>query len=215
MTGAIFIGGGGGKEDAVELDAAYKNKVLSSSKSPSCLYIPHAMESGKHSKALHWFTETYDFFEDIKLLQAPKDLEDEYDSIYMGGGYCHRLRDTLISFDVHSAFFKSFIGKGGSLYGGSAGGVVLGKTLLSSREVMLRPETFLPLDHQGMDICNGLSFRPHFTGSKDEALAIESLSREQEIAVIALSEGAGVIIQEGQGHELINPDLALEFGVDL
>lgn len=212
--GAIFIGGGGGKEKATEIDAAYRNNVLASDRSPKCLYIPHAMEREKHPEALSWFVETYDFFDDVKLFSGPEDLEGDYNSIYMGGGYCHRLRDVLWSFGVYSEYFKSFVASGGSLYGGSAGGVVLGRSLLSSREVMLRPETFLPLDQQGMDVCSGLSFRPHFTGSQEEALLVESLARDENMAVIALGEEAGVIIQDDQEYSVVNPHFALECGVD-
>ncbi|HMS23631.1 MAG TPA: Type 1 glutamine amidotransferase-like domain-containing protein [Candidatus Saccharibacteria bacterium] len=197
--GSIIIGGGGDKESSALLDAEYEKLVLDSSYNSSCLYIPHAMESSRHASAFEWFLGAYKFFSSAKLLQTKDDIDGDYDSIYMGGGYCHRLRDNLLELGIDNGYLSSFLQGGGVLYGGSAGGVVLGKSLVSSREVLRYPEVFMSLQHDGLDLCDGWSFRPHYLGTEEEDRSLDTLAQAYHIGIIALSEDSGLIFN-GSGE---------------
>ena len=210
--GAIFIGGGGGKELAASLDEAYKSSILKSEKPATCLYIPHAMKQERHADAYEWFVDKYDFFNEVTLLKDRDDVIMEYSSIYLGGGFCHVLRDTLQGLGMDRAFFQSFVSSGGNLYGGSAGGVVLGKSLLFCREVMLHPEEFVPLQQDGFNVCSDLSFSPHYIGEDSEKMELERLAVKHGLGIVALGEDSGIIFRDNISYSIVNAEHTLQVG---
>jgi dipeptidase E len=162
-----------------------------------------------HEAAYEWLVGTHTFFAQVTLLVDRDDLDRKTHHIYMGGGYSHILRDTLRHFGINNGFFKSFIARGGILYGGSAGGVVLGRTLLSSREVMLHPTDYESVDNEGFDICSGFSFEPHYTNGESEIGALRRLATNQNINILALGERSGVVFDNDGSHAVINPEYTL------
>ena len=191
----IFIAGGGDERQSAAFDGLYETEVTSINPSPNCLYIPNATMGDNFTPMMNWFSGTYKFFDNIYLPNnIPEDIMP--DSIYIGGGYCARLKEFLKSKRMDREFFNNALASGVTVYGGSAGGVVLGASLATGREIMNDPEQYAPDDMDGIDLCSGTSFLPHYDSSRMGAAL--HLAKSLKGDVMCLSESAGVVI-DNQG----------------
>ncbi len=207
---SVFVGGGGTAEQSLQFDNIYKEKVLDIEARPSCLYIPLALEKPRHNSAFEWFCETYSFFECPTLLRTVDDVIGDYTSIYLGGGYTHRLLYALGSLGLDGDYFSDAVTNGTIIYGGSAGGVLMGKSLLTAREVMRDPERYMHMSKIGFNLCQGMSIRPHFGNSSEERSAIDTLAKTEGISIIALGEESGVIFCNSGSYEVFNENEVYE-----
>jgi len=133
----IILGGGGDEKASYESHRTFYNNLQREKK---VLYIPIAILSEKYTPkgCLEWFLNAFKDFpltnvEMITDLNDPltKNLE-IYDGIYIGGGNTYKLlkefRDT--GFDT---LLSEYLRGGGTVYGGSAGAIVLGKSIETAR----------------------------------------------------------------------------------
>ena len=89
---------------------------------------------------------------------------------------------------------KSYFQKGGIIYGGSAGAIVLGKNILTSPD----KNTYLKNSFDGLDLIDGYSVWCHY--KKEDNLKIIEKSKILH-NVLALAENSGFII--GQNCTII------------
>lgn len=191
--GTIILAGGGGIKDSFELDRIYFSLL---SKSAKILYIPIALQTGIFSaESCHnWFTKlltTHDTGGDIDftmhLAQDPVPNLTDYESIYMGGGNTYRLLTYLISSGMDKRIID-FTARGGIVYGGSAGAMVLGKDIRTAEE-----ENDSNYPHfLGCNLLGGKSVVCHYSDALKQK--ISSIQKKITTPILALSEQSGLVL---------------------
>lgn len=205
----IFLGGGGGELDSVELDTRFVSEL---DRSKPLIYIPVAAKEEKYQASQQWFVSTFSAL-GVYLIETRIDLNQELHAdgiagIYIGGGntltLMNKLRDS--AFDVA---LRKLIEQGVPVYGGSAGAIVLGKDTRTSPEGKNQTaDTAL-----AMNLLHGHAVYCHF-GSSDD---VQAAQKELGLPIIALSERTGAYLQdetlEAVGFEsvwIFNSDSSVE-----
>lgn len=178
----VFISGGGNYQQSALLDGLFFRRCR------RILYIPIGLKrnfSG-YEGCWEWFctvchkhnfcTANVDMF---LTLDSIGDLN-QYDGIYIGGASdIHWLNNLLVN-DGFADKLRLYLSAGGNLYGGSAGGVVLGQSLdlQSAKALKLLPFSVLS----------------HYSGNNS---MIISYFRKNTYPLVILQEDSG-IIYDGQ-----------------
>jgi dipeptidase E len=196
MSSVFILSGGGDSEQAVKTDT-YLQSVTASIGSLHCLYIPLALEKEYHQDALRWFTSTYDYISHIDMisdeLDAARCIKKQYELIYIGGGSTGRLLYTLVDY-IADQFKKGVI-----VYGGSAGAIILGKT------ITVAPEQEFEADRSnvGFNVLGNTSVVPHFSGTFTRRQKAEAM--EHDSGLIGISESSGIVFENGCVSTKFNP----------
>lgn len=207
QKGKLYLGGGGGAEDSIELD----KRFLSELKNKKIVYIPIALtpkENGYES-CYDWITSTLtkasNEFVEISMwtdLSKKKinDLEN-YSGIYIGGGNTYKLLD-----QIHKTGFdkilSEFYNQGGLVYGGSAGAIILGKTISIVSEENDADYSF----SNGLNLLNNKSVLCHFTPNKTDM--VNNFLDQHISDLIVLTERSGLIISDDFNAESVGFDPA-------
>jgi dipeptidase E len=152
-------------------------------------YVPFAQRPERYAAAVEWFLQSYsDRLKGWKIQPVLQSLDEiewaDMAGIYIGGGNTQRLKDRLTEDGDNIGKLTEYINNDGSVYGGSAGAILLGKTILTAPEVS-------PGDDNGIDLLGGMSVACHFgTSSGLSEAAVASISRTSP--VVALTEEAGM-----------------------
>ncbi len=197
METRILLGGGGS-----EVDERPIFEVFAAWVSTGCvLYLPIASEPIRQSN-LDWISAALNplGIQRIEMWatlagHAPEEVH-PYQAIFIGGGNTYHLLDQLRSsgFD-HS--LQVFAARGGVIYGGSAGAIVLGRDISTCAH--LDENTVSLADPSGLDLLNGDSVWCHYH-SADDRLVQAHVERTQS-PTIALAETRGVWFR-GSGEYL-------------
>lgn len=192
----IFLSGGGSGEKSLLLDRKFAETL---DKTKPLLYIPIAIDKLKHpySECFKWIKGLFnplgvgeiELWTEEDLAKRQESEISKYSGVYIGGGNTFYLLSEL----KKSRFFnklKKIINSGIPVYGGSAGAVVLGKSILTSPD-----ENFVKIkDCSGMDLVDGYSIICHFDKNKKENSAENFKVRK----TIALPEDCGLYVTESQ-----------------
>jgi dipeptidase E len=193
----LILSGGGSGKDTEELDKKFSSLL---DKSKPLLYIPIAINNKKHpySECLKWLRSTFDSFgmssyemiteENINSLKNknPKD----FSGIYVGGGNTPYLLKIIKDTCLWN-FLKSALRNGVPIYGGSAGAVIFGRTIIPAmpydkNEVRLK-------DLNGFNILNETEIACHY--SENEKQKIQDIIIKNKIKkLIALTERNGLFV---------------------
>jgi dipeptidase E len=203
----LFLGGGGGGTDSIELDNKF---VASLDLSKPLLYIPIATNTTKYpySGCVAWLSSVLGplGITDI-VMWVEKDLKtktkedySQFSGIYIGGGNTYKLLKELKEFGTFNIFLL-LAEEGLPIYGGSAGAIILAKTII--------PAGFLDenkvgiSDFSALDLVQGYDIWCHYTGAEDDS--IHSYMNQFGLEkVIAIPENAGLIVSES-GIEKVGP----------
>src|SRR3989338_1581391 len=130
--GTLFLAGGGSEKDSYALDKKFIEKIP---KDKPLLYIPLAMEKFSYEECFQWIRKVFSqfhFTNIVMLMDSKKKINlQEFGAIYIGGGNTFKLLSILKNSYLFESL-KSYFQKGGIIYGGSAGAIVLGKNILTS-----------------------------------------------------------------------------------
>ncbi len=193
--GKLFLGGGGGSADSLHLD----KKFLSQLPTKKIIYIPIALgpkENGYES-CFDWITSTLtkasDDFTEISMWtdlknKTIKDLE-KFSGIYIGGGNTYKLLDHIIKTGFNNLLLE-FYNQGGLIYGGSAGAIIMGKTISTVSE---ENDANYSYDN-GLNLLNNRSVLCHFTSEKINS--VDNFINQQKGDLVALTERSGLIISK-------------------
>ncbi len=190
----IILAGGGSKSKSYDVDRRFATLL---DKRP-LLYIPVAMPPEKYSSAqcLQWFLGIFAplgrddvvMWTDLRGKTAT-DLKD-YSGIYVGGGNTFLLLDIMRRSGIIKVLSEA-IASGKLYYGGSAGAVMLGKSILTSTD-----ENAVGLKSlKGLDLLSGYSVKCHYSPANDAFLQ-EFVATHSP--VIAIPEESGVLIENGR-----------------
>lgn len=194
----LFLSGGGDIETSYSFDSLFFDSLPHSA---NILYIPVAMATTmtKTEASFDWFSKlisshsSSDRHLDFTMWNAGDSLPilHNYNAIYVGGGNTYRLLMVLEKLGMLDAL-KKYIRNGGIYYGGSAGAVIVGKSLRTVEEENLENYS----KHDGMDLINNLSIFPHFSDSEEQKNTIRNICGNYALMIAALPENSGLILDE-------------------
>lgn len=197
-SGVIYLSGGGGAEESRPIDIDFINNLPVNAK---ILYLPFAAvpKQNGYDESVGWLTETLEnvgqgHHFSIDVPRGDKEIRnislDGYDAVYIGGGNTYRLLDMIKGCKLDDKLMK-FNKNGGVIYGGSAGAIILGKTIKTVAEENL----FDSKNQNGMNLVNNLSIRCHFT--EDDKEVIHKIAMKINTDVLCLGERSGVMLTDG------------------
>ncbi len=188
--GILFLSGGGDKKDSYLLDKEF-SKVLKR----KLLYIPIAIDIKEHpySECFKWIKDIFAqfSFDNIEMWtylrnKTIKDLEN-FDAIYIGGGNTFKLLKEIRDSGFDKLLLK-FYNQGRSIYGGSAGAIIFGKSIITTHD-----ENEVNLKNlKGLSLCKDYSILCHYKPEVDDKNIKMLLKKEK---IIALPENSGIIIK--------------------
>ena len=193
----IALAGGGAAEDSRLLDELFASWIGPRGR---LLYLPIALRGIRSFEScLEWITTTFAPFAIHRITMwtdmaghHASELE-EFDAVYIGGGNTYSLLGELIDsgFDRHLHVYAN---RGGIVYGGSAGAVVLGKDIRTISD-MDRNEIALT-EVNCLNLAEDHSVYPHYAPRGDQF--IEAFVQTYQRPVLAIPERSGVVIESGR-----------------
>lgn len=203
----LFLGGGGGGKDSIELD---KKFVASLDLSKPLLYIPIATNTEKYpySGCVAWLSGVLGphgvkdivmwVEEDLKT--KVKDDFDQFSGVYIGGGNAYKLLKELKEFGTFGILLL-LAKEGMPIYGGSAGAIILARTIIPAG--FLDENKIGLTDFSALNLIQEYDVWCHYTGTVDNSIQ-KYMSEYNLEKVIAISENAGLIVSEN-GIEEVGP----------
>jgi len=198
MINKLFLGGGGDIEMSYAFDKLFFDSLPQNA---NILYIPVAMATtmAKKEACFDWFSKLIsnhsdnDRNIDFSMWNSGESLPNlhNYNAVYVGGGNTYRLLSVLEKTGTLD-LLRRYIESGGVYYGGSAGAVIVGKSLRTVEEENLENYS----KHDGIDFINKLSIFPHFSGSEEQKSIIQNICGSHALKIAALPEGSGLIIND-------------------
>jgi len=185
----LFLAGGGNKSDSRVIDQLFS---LALDKGKSLVYIPNAMESRPYSECLKWLESVFrllgiDRFVMITDLKTVNLDDSLVGGIYIGGGNTIKLLREVVQLHFDS-WLKKLFAQGVPIYGGSAGAIILGQTILTAPEA----EKLSEKESHGLDLIDGFSAYCHYDGQRN----LQSLCGKLKTKLVAIPEKAGVYISD-------------------
>jgi peptidase E len=207
LSGPVFLAGGGSPEQSARVDAAF---VDCCRPDLPLVYIPNAFRSQSASESLTWFTSIMaplgvsqiDMWDHLQPQRSPQDIG----GVYLGGGDTLYLIEELLraGFDE---YLWSASQAGIPIYGASAGAIVLGETLATSKAVIA----------EGRVSMTGLSLIPRHAVAchyrPDDGQRLAELARHEQLTIIAVAEDGGAKFTDGSVTNIGSTPVSL-FGSD-
>lgn len=193
MGAYIILGGGGGKEQSIEVDKYFVRHQQA--KCSKMMYIPIAMDERVYtfSQCFTWIKSVFeplglekiDMITDLKSISY--EIGGKYSSVYIGGGNTFNLlkeiRDS--GFDIK---LLDFIKSGGCVYGGSAGAIILGSDIDTASHK--DPNDVMIDDFTGLNVVKSYAVWCHYQASHNEL--IKEYVKRSKYSVIAIPEASGI-----------------------
>lgn len=205
----LFLSGGGSGEKSKELDKKFASAL---NKSKSLLYIPIAMDEGRHpySECLQWIRKTFvplgvkkiEMCTEGDLRKLTENDLERFSGVYIGGGNTFYLLKEL----RESKFLpklERIIKKGISVYGGSAGAIICAKTIIPATPFDNNDVGLKNLN--AMNLVRGFDLWCHYDVSMDKQ--IKEYQKKYHMNLIALPEDCGLYVSE-RNIEIIGPGSA-------
>lgn len=209
----LFLGGGGGGKDSIELD---KKFVAALDLSKPLLYIPIAINTQKYpySGCVAWLRSVLEplgvtnivmWVDDDLETKTEKDFE-QFSGVYIGGGNTFKLLKELKEFGTFE-ILKKLAEKNVPIYGGSAGAIILAKSIipaayLDKNDVGLK-------DLSALNLIHGYDIWCHYAPDMD--IDIKKYLDEYGLQkVIGIPENGGLYVND-EYIEVIGPGEAAVF----
>ena len=201
MTGAIYLGGGGGAADE---EVLWRTMLRGKSR---IIYWPFALDTGRFHSASEWLMSSLsDLNVSVEVetwtdlgSHTPEELAST-ELLFVGGGNTFRLLDHVRNHGFLGAV-RDLVAGGGDYYGGSAG------ALLACADIHVavgRDENELDLaDLTALALVSGFDVLPHFTSA--QLMDVQRWSAEHGRVVLGIPERSGIALRDGTaevvGHE--------------
>lgn len=195
----IILAGGGDPDQVREIDEWFAGQI---DKEKRVVYIPVAMEESvfTYPECEVWFGESYapyrisnvEMWTDLR----GKKLNDEIAAVFIGGGNTFKLLKQMRE-EGFAETLCEYEQKGGVVYGGSAGAILMGKTIETALHA---DENSVGLDDfRGLDLLNGMDVWCHYADEEREIL------NEYPHPAYVLREESGLVFVNGQVRSLGAP----------
>ena len=193
----IALAGGGGAKNSRLLDELFASWIGPQGR---ILYLPIALRGIRSFEScFEWITTTFAPFA-INRITMWTDMAghhagelEGFTAVYIGGGNTYSLLAEFIysGFDGH---LQAYVHRGGMIYGGSAGAVVLGKDIRTISR-MDRNVTGLT-EVKCLNLAEDHAVYPHYEPRDDQF--IEEFVEKYQQPVLAILERSGVVIEAGR-----------------
>ena len=189
----IYLGGGGSEHDESKLwDEVFRPGTR-------LAVWPDAMPRPQWPDTLNWFRQALAPRGDFAFVDAVADA----DVLVIPGGNTF---DLLFAVRDRLAGLTAFLARGGHVYGGSAGAILLGADIaiagiLDANDIGLTDTT-------GADLLSGCVVFPHYTA--DQESVARAWSRDHDVTVLAIPETAGLIV-DGERARNVGPSAVVVF----
>jgi len=207
--GKIILAGGGGAADSRPLDELLAALIGLQGK---LLYLPMAMRGlYPFEICLEWIEDTFlplgieqiEMWENLAEHQAGE--LDGFDAVYIGGGNTYSLLSEFRLSRFDSAL-TSYVRRGGTVYGGSAGAAILGADIQTIAH--MDKNSVGLTSTRGLNLIDGRAIWVHYLPHEDADIA--DYVREREQPVIAIAERSGMV-WDGAKLRAIGFEPAYEF----
>jgi dipeptidase E len=197
MRGKVFLSGGGKSQETYILDEYFVKSLINN----RILYIPIGLNRDiiGFEGCYEWITATLQPFSSVplkiemwvSLKKLPHENLNAFDAVYIGGASNTYRLMRLLRKDGIDILLRKYVLEGGIIYGGSSGGIVLGKSIETSGD-----DNQQNYSSEGLNIINGLSVYCHYnlSGYKNAKNHAEKLHN----SVIAIPENSGVVYQNNK-----------------
>ena len=192
----LFLAGGGGKSDSIKIDERFTNLL---DKEKPLVYIPNAMQNKPYGECLSWLKDVFCPL-GVARIEMWSDLEKAafadislISGLYIGGGNTVKLLSEIRNTGFGKQLQK-ICHRGLPIYGGSAGAIILGQTILTAPEAKRLSEN----EAKGLNLVDGFSIYCHYDGEK----SLKKLSKSLKTKIIAIPEKSGVCLTNG-GLEVV------------
>ena len=190
----LFISGGGGSKDSFLLDKLFLERIDQKRK---ILYIPIAMEVDYlgFESCYDWIIKTIsDIAENFIDIDMWTDLNSKswddiknFGAIYIGGGNTFKLLNYLADTGF-ILLLKKYINSGGIVYGGSAGAIIMGKSI----NIVEEENDKNYKQSNGLNLFFGTSIICHYKNTLDTKII--NYAKESIEGIIALPEKTGLLL---------------------
>ena len=209
----IFLAGGGNAKDSFLIDQKFVSALIRK----KVIYIPVASSTDDLGieNYYDWIIKALSAhsseFIEIVVLTNLENIQLKYlldfDAIYIGGGNTYRLLNALRKSNFDK-LIVDFYKKGGILYGGSAGAIILGKDIST-----VSNENFEKINSsEGLNLVGDFSIICHYQENIEEKII--TYIKDKKNAVIALPERSGLMINNNMA-KVSGPEPATVFLKDL
>lgn len=195
----VFLAGGGNEVDSKSIDDRFV-QTINEKRLNGIGYIPLAQNNEKHQSGLDWlrtiFSSRVGKIEMLDIVSriTVDDLHN-IGSVYIGGVDTVRLM-TRLREQGFDTVLSQFIRQGGLVYGGSAGAIILGKSLLTAPE----SSNYNIDDFSGLNLLSGYSIACHYSPEYRDRYV--KIAKRINGSIIAISEKSGVLF-DGNEFEII------------
>lgn len=194
--GTLFLSGGGTANQSIVIDRSFVNALPSL----NILYIPIALDDDGfgYKSCMDWLEATLEELTDdpitITVWNGKDALPDlsQFSGVYIGGGNTYKLLHILTRTSAKETLVEYF-NKGGIIYGGSAGAIILGKTI---ETVAPEKEDKKHTEVEGLDLLYGRSVICHYVKSQDQD--ISQMVSKYKTEIIAIPEDSGLKVSGGK-----------------
>lgn len=195
----LFLSGGGSGEQSIEVDKQFLEVI---DKTKPILYIPIAINKIKHPYpgCLDWIKSNLIKlgFDDF-IMWTEEDLKNkteadfaQFSGIYIGGGNTFKLLKELKEFGTFE-ILKSLALKDIPIYGGSAGAIILAKTIIPA--IAADPNDVGINDFSALNLMHEYNIWCHYDLSMDYEI-LEYMKKYNLSKIIAIPEDAGLFVNE-------------------
>ena len=188
----LILSGGGDPDQVRPIDEFFAAQI---NKTKKVIYVPVAMEREvfTYEQCLDWFTSTYAKFgiQNIEMLTDLQNAKIPTDTaaIFIGGGNTYKLLKELRESGFDQQLI-SYLDSGGTVYGGSAGAMICGKTI--ETEIHTGSNNYGLTNLSALNLLNGHDLWCHYTPADDHFIS------EYPHPLYILSEESGIIVQNGE-----------------
>ncbi len=189
----IFLGGGGSVKMSFQLDEAFFSTLPYHAR---ILYVPIALRRNRigYESCIDWFSELIARHGDEKEIDFEIMIDDgeavsfdACDAVYIGGGNTYHLLRYFRQIGMDQKLL-AYYQAGGTIYGGSAGALILGKDVRTVEEENDRHDPH----HAGLNLLGGMSLYCHYRESEPRDVQLSALTLKIGSPILALPEDSGI-----------------------
>ena len=199
IRGTFFLSGGGDENKTIIVDSVFLNSLQNN----NILFIPIAKTSDMngYKKSCKWVKNKLN-----KISKTPIEVSmmldfhkyeniNKFSAIYIGGGNTYKLLK-LMKESNFLPILKKYIKNGGIIYGASAGAVLMGYKIstLIEEKYLIENKKHKYRSTRGFNLIGNYSVLTHY--KEEEKEKIQSYFKNNNNAIIAIPEGAGLIIKD-------------------
>jgi dipeptidase E len=201
----IFLAGGGGYTDSAELDKLFFENIPENGK---ILYLPFA----RNTYDATWVTGLVRRFSNTIQIIMPSADEisatdfNDFDAIFIGDGNTYKLLDFIITHGLDAKLKDYIKSSHGSIYGGSAGAIIMRKSIDTSND-----DSTGYIHTTGLNMLNNANIACHWPHGEE---SVRNIATKTNSTIYCLPENCGMIFNNegellmtvGDGTEIIQGD---------